>query len=258
MIIVGVDGSSAGLQAAGWAAKEASLRGVSLTVAHAMPRWANETDGGRYATIAAWMRDSAAEVADAAVERARQISADLPIEKRYLSGDPRTALLSTAAEAELLVIGDHHEGAFIRLLEGSVKYGVAGHADCPVVVAGTLPSPSSREIVLGVAGDTPARVLDFAFAEAALWGSRLLAVHAGPDGAALDALAPHRARHQDVHVVERVDEGAPAKILREASRDAGLLVIGSHGYGTAKGMLLGSVSRHLLHSAMCPVAVVGP
>jgi nucleotide-binding universal stress UspA family protein len=42
----------------------------------------------------------------------------------------------------------------------------------------------------------------------------------------------------------------------EATRDAELLVVGSHGYGTFAGMLLGSVSHALLHQAPCPLAVV--
>ncbi|MEQ4724177.1 universal stress protein [Nonomuraea sp. B19D2] len=56
MILVGVDGSRAALEAVGWAAHEAALREVPLTVAHAMPRWAYETESGRYAQVAARMR----------------------------------------------------------------------------------------------------------------------------------------------------------------------------------------------------------
>ena len=39
MILVGVDGSRAGLEAAGWAAREAALRRVPLRVVHAIPAW---------------------------------------------------------------------------------------------------------------------------------------------------------------------------------------------------------------------------
>jgi len=47
------------------------------------------------------------------------------------------------------------------------------------------------------------------------------------------------------------------EICRIASeRDAQLIVVGSHGWGTARRLLSGSVSTGLVHSAPCPVLVV--
>ncbi|WP_374985813.1 universal stress protein [Streptomyces fradiae] len=62
--------------------------------------------------------------------------------------------------------------------------------------------------------------------------------------------------HPEVPVDARVVEGHPAAVLVEASRDADLLVVGSHGRGAFAGMLLGSVSGHCVHHASCPVLVV--
>jgi nucleotide-binding universal stress UspA family protein len=49
-------------------------------------------------------------------------------------------------------------------------------------------------------------------------------------------------------------EDAPAKALLDASRDADLLVVGSHGHGLS-GLFLGSVSLECAQHAACPVLI---
>lgn len=51
-------------------------------------------------------------------------------------------------------------------------------------------------------------------------------------------------------------EGHPAKVLLDAVSPADLLVVGSRGHGELVGVLLGSISHHVVMHAECPVVVV--
>ena len=62
----------------------------------------------------------------------------------------------------------------------------------------------------------------------------------------------------DVPVKKIIARDRPVRALTDASEGAQLLVVGSHGRGGFKGMLLGSTSRALLQSAPCPMMVVRP
>jgi nucleotide-binding universal stress UspA family protein len=58
------------------------------------------------------------------------------------------------------------------------------------------------------------------------------------------------------HVRTHVVQGHPARVLLEAAAGADQLVVGSRGHGGFSGMLLGSVSQHLIAHAPCPVTVI--
>ncbi|WP_113701555.1 universal stress protein [Nonomuraea lactucae] len=274
MIIVGVDGSRAGLEAAGWAAEEAALRDVPLKLVHALPDWACKEGAGRYAEVGRWMREGGKTVLAAAEDRVRREHPKLAVETALLPGDPRAALVDASKDAELTVIGSHGMGGVRGMLVGSVAFGVAGHAESDVVLVREVPASPRGEVVVGVDGaPTASRVLDFAFTEAELRGLSVRAVHAwswprlvgfGSAGSEKerdevrmlkDRLAPYRERHPGVPVVEEVVHGHPIGVLRQAAAGADLLVVGSHGYGTLAGMVLGSVSQGMLHHSPCPLAV---
>jgi nucleotide-binding universal stress UspA family protein len=53
-----------------------------------------------------------------------------------------------------------------------------------------------------------------------------------------------------------IEEGNAAKVLIERSKGADLMVVGSRGRDGFAGMLLGSVSQHLVAHAHCPVTIV--
>jgi nucleotide-binding universal stress UspA family protein len=57
-------------------------------------------------------------------------------------------------------------------------------------------------------------------------------------------------------VVRRVVEGHSAGVLLDAAVGAELLVVGSRGHGGFTGMLLGSVSEHVVAHAPCAVVVL--
>jgi nucleotide-binding universal stress UspA family protein len=59
-----------------------------------------------------------------------------------------------------------------------------------------------------------------------------------------------------VTVTTSVVEGDPATELQRAVRDNDLLVVGSRGHREVAGLLLGSVSQHVVSRARCPVVVV--
>ncbi len=57
-------------------------------------------------------------------------------------------------------------------------------------------------------------------------------------------------------VTVSVATGNPAEELVKASRDAGMLVVGSRGMGGFGRLMMGSVSSQVTHHAACPVVVV--
>lgn len=62
----------------------------------------------------------------------------------------------------------------------------------------------------------------------------------------------------DLPVQRTVVQGSPADALVDASREADLIVVGSHGRGPIGTFLFGSVSRTLIKYSHCPVVVLPP
>ncbi len=60
----------------------------------------------------------------------------------------------------------------------------------------------------------------------------------------------------DAQVAKRAERGHPSEVLVRESKTAQLVVVGSRGRGSFTGMLLGSVSQHLVSHARCPVIIM--
>ena len=75
--------------------------------------------------------------------------------------------------------------------------------------------------------------------------------------AALDAAVDEAlGAEPGVEVERKLAEGDAGDVLVAESADAELLVVGSHGRSGFKAAILGSVSRHVVAHASCPVVVV--
>lgn len=71
-----------------------------------------------------------------------------------------------------------------------------------------------------------------------------------------DTVAESVGASPGVPVFRRVEQGTPAQVLVDASKEADLTVVGTRGYGGFKGALLGSVSQQVVQYAAGTVVVV--
>lgn len=71
-----------------------------------------------------------------------------------------------------------------------------------------------------------------------------------------DMISKIAVQFPDVVIDKRVVAGRAAKELIALSNDAALVVVGSRGHGGFSGMLIGSVSQHVLAHSTCSVVVV--
>lgn len=142
-IVVGVDGSSASIEALRWAADEARLRDAKLIVLHAWS-FVPATPIGDPGMIAiptgdiAGQLDVESEAAkadlDSAIAEALGPSPAIAVEPVLMEDDAADALVARSEGADLVVVGSHGKSGFRAALLGSVSRHVVDHAKCAVVV----------------------------------------------------------------------------------------------------------------------------
>jgi nucleotide-binding universal stress UspA family protein len=210
----------------------------------------------------------------------------LAVETAAVAGPSAARVLHDCAEARgaaLLVLGSTHRGAVGRITLGSTADRLLHGATCPVVVAPLGFAERMRGIdrigVGFVETEEGHEALRAAAALAAACGAELHAATAvEPLPWSTTRLAPpidvnahlQRQREQaEVTLRSALDRVQPAVrshvevlvdppvvALEQFSDDVDLLVCGSRGYGPLGSVLLGGVSRRLVHRAACPVVVV--
>lgn len=287
-ILVGVDGSAAALGAVRWAARDAALRNVPLTLVHVvdapLPEW---LEVAALSDFRQSHEHRARDFIESAVKVAEESTGEcgpVQIDSKVFHSTTVSTLVGLSTEVEMVAVGyGEHGGKLARSILGSVSSALVHHAHCPVAVIrddeAIIGNVARAPVLVGIDGSPASEAATaIAFEEACRRGVGLVALHAWTDprvsgsrGLRQDAkwdaqlseeeetlaerLAGWHQRYPDVGVHRRIEIGDPARWLIKASERAQLLVVGSHGCGWLSGRLLGSVGAAVVNRAKIPVIV---
>jgi nucleotide-binding universal stress UspA family protein len=131
-VIVGVDGSLASQAAVTFAFEEAALRDVPLVAVCALADAPGDLGGWRHKE----------EGFSRMMTLKEKEHPEVTVLRHVAVGSPRPALLTAAAEAQMLVVGSRGLGGLEGMSLGSVAQAMLDHSPCPVAVVHP-PAPRS-------------------------------------------------------------------------------------------------------------------
>lgn len=267
VIVVGVDGTSAGRAAVRWSAERASRLGLGLELVHVI----DDEWGGNGERQLHELHPEATELVDSALALAAGIAPEIPRAGRVRVGDPMVELAELSRESAMIVVGTHKTGFFHGRALGSRSLQLAAMAWCPVAVIPGFTTALRKNIVVGL-DDTAAghSALAFAAEESSASGEALVLVHAMDEpqasrsysgGTLVDSLTRRGiATAKELGVTTQIrarDVARPAaEALIDASLQAELLVIGSSRRRGAELSALGATAHDVLMNITGPTVVV--
>jgi nucleotide-binding universal stress UspA family protein len=286
-IVVGVDGSVAGDEAAKWAADEAARRHCELRLVHAyeLPANAGYPEWNAYPDdLRPVLRDLGQKMVDRLTSELQTTHPELTVSTTVRYERASVVLREESEHALLTVVGSGNTSRLYGVLLGSVALAIASTNPAPVAVIHHGQTPrATGPVVVGVDGShTSDAAVAFAFQAASVRGANLVAVHVWDDiivpgthklenvlvdparieqeerALLAERIAGWADKYPDVSVQQTLVEGRAVNALLDQTKQAQLLVVGSHGRGGFAGMLLGSTSHSLILHSDCPVVVVRP
>ena len=280
LVVVGFSASTSSQNAVRWAAAQAERRTAGLRIVHAYPL--PQLGQPVQHDVDDLLRNEASALLDRIVDSTRRDHPHLEITTRLIQDAPVNALRDESVGAALTVVGAKDSSRLAGAILGSVASAIAAVNPAPVaVVHPDHPVNGSGPVVVGVDGSGgSSAAIEFAFAEAAVRNTELLAVHAWNkslvedsipgdpsllDPAAIEqeetavlaeALAGWRGKYPDVVVTQEVRRGGAATVLLETCRSASIVVVGRRPRGEFVALVMGSTSRALTAHSPCPVVIV--
>jgi nucleotide-binding universal stress UspA family protein len=277
-IIVGYDRSADAKAAARWALDEAARTGapVEFLYAYEWPVWMPAAS--MVPATSVWPDEETdraiKDTLHEAVADAKETHPSVPVHLSIVHNSAALTLIDRSKDARLIVLGCRGHSAVTNLM-GSVSVAVTAHAQCPVVVVRGTPA-TDAPVVVGVDDSPSAQLaLGYAVEEAVARDVRLRVIHAWPPVTGIweespmvtrvvteqerrpfdELVADWQEKHPELDISAEAVVEHPAAALVEASKGAQLLVVGTRSRGAVRGMVLGSVSQHLLRHAACTVVV---
>ena len=257
-----MDDFPAAAAAVEWAAHDAELRRIPLTLVHAIsPNLTSWRDTPLPPGLAQWQKEHGHRLLEDAVkiiEKTCQHGGPTEIHSQVMSSAAVPTMIDLSKDAEMVVAGCYGDGRSSSRRLGSVSSALLRHASCPVAIIHTgetvAPRGDRMPVVVGIDGSPASEsAAAIAFNEASRRRVGLIVLHAWSDvdvsewpdldwpaGHSMseqmldDRLARWQEQYPEVDVRRIITRDQPTRQLIAHSAEAQLLVVGSRGRGGSK------------------------